>query len=66
MGLDPIFGNGDSAFFWWEPWHPAGPFIKKYNRRILYDSNIQTHVKVAFEIKFMLLFNLFIFSLLGD
>lgn len=44
--IQHIIGNGQATSLWWENWHPLGPLIKKYGRRLLYDTQLGENAKV--------------------
>ncbi|KAL5801025.1 hypothetical protein ACOSQ3_032657 [Xanthoceras sorbifolium] len=40
-------GNGEDISLWFDYWHPLGPLVGVFGRRIIYDSGFGLHARVA-------------------
>ena len=40
-------GNGEDISLWFDYWHPLGPLVEVFGRRIIYDSGFGLHARVA-------------------
>lgn len=41
-----IIEDDDSNFLWFDHWHPYGPLIEKYGKRVVYDFGLALNVEV--------------------
>lgn len=40
-------GDGNTTSLWYDNWHPLGPLVEKFGRRIIYDSGLAEDAKVS-------------------
>lgn len=45
--IEHIIGNGMNTFLWHDHWHPDGPLLYKYGRRVIHDNGLSCQAKVA-------------------